>query len=261
MLKFLFWTLLAANLGLFAYQQGYLNPLFPDGREPARLAQQVHADKIRLIPANAAGSTAAPSPATTGAAETPAAAAAAPSSTPILACVEIGDFDSVGAKRFETQLVPLALGNRLSKHDVQDARNIVYIPSQGSKEGADKKAGELRHLGINEFYVMQDAGEFRWAISLGVFKTEEAARAQLAVLTQKGVHSAKLGTRSAAAKFAYQLRDLDAAGKAGFDKLALDFPAVAQRDCAAASSANNSANAASGASASGKASATAAKGK
>jgi hypothetical protein len=53
MLKFIFWTLLLANGGLFAYQQGYLDSLIPSGREPARLAQQLNADKVRLLPGEA----------------------------------------------------------------------------------------------------------------------------------------------------------------------------------------------------------------
>jgi hypothetical protein len=232
MLKFFIWTLLAVNLGLFAYQQGYLNSLFPDGREPARMAQQVNADKITLLPASAV---------VTVQAAAQAAAQTAAAEAPPLACIEIGDFDAAAAKRFETALAPLALGARLVRHEVQDAaRNIVYIPSQGSKDGADRKATELRHLGVTEFYIMQDAGEFRWAISLGVFKTEEAARAQLAALGQKGVHSARLGTRNAAnsGKLAYQLHNLDAADKTGLDKLIVDFPSSQQRDCAAASTAS-----------------------
>ncbi len=217
MLKFLFWSLLAANLGLFAYQRGYLNAWIPDGHEPARMAQQFNADKMKLIPAAAI-----------------AAAAATAAQPKGLACTEIGDFDAATAKRFETQLAPLALGDGLSRHEIQDtAHNMVYIPSQGSKEGADKKVAELRHLGVNDFYVIQDAGELHWAISLGVFKTEEAARAQLAALGQKGVHSARLGNRNATAnKIAYQLHNLDANSKAGLDKIALDYPAG--RDAATA---------------------------
>lgn len=51
MLKFIFWILLLGNGALFAYHQGYLEGLIPSGREPARLAQQLDAGKIRLLPA------------------------------------------------------------------------------------------------------------------------------------------------------------------------------------------------------------------
>lgn len=51
MLKFIFWTLVIGNGALFAYHQGYLDSFVPVSREPARLAQQLNADKIRLLPA------------------------------------------------------------------------------------------------------------------------------------------------------------------------------------------------------------------
>ncbi|RJG03139.1 SPOR domain-containing protein [Noviherbaspirillum sedimenti] len=53
MLKFIFWALLLINGALFAYHQGHLDSLLPVSREPARLAQQINADKIRLLPADA----------------------------------------------------------------------------------------------------------------------------------------------------------------------------------------------------------------
>jgi hypothetical protein len=53
MLKFVFWILLLVNGALFAYREGYLDAFIPSGREPARLAQQFNADKIRLLPQNA----------------------------------------------------------------------------------------------------------------------------------------------------------------------------------------------------------------
>jgi hypothetical protein len=149
------------------------------------------------------------------------------------ACTEIGNFDAATAKRFETQLLSLALGNKVSRRDIQEVvRNIVYIPSLASKEAADKKAGELRHLGVSDFYIVQDAGEFHWSISLGVFKTEDAARARLAALTLRGVHSARLGIHAVtASKSVFQLRNLDAAAKAGLDKIALEFPHAETHGC------------------------------
>lgn len=150
-----------------------------------------------------------------------------------LACTEIGTFDTVTAKRFELQLQPLALGGKLVRRDIQEAAgHMVYIPSQGSKDGAAKKANELRHLGINDFYVIQDAGDLHWGISLGIFKTEEAARTQLAILNQKGVHSARLGIHNVPTnKVAFQLRNLGGDAKAGVDKIVHGFPNIAAHAC------------------------------
>jgi hypothetical protein len=224
MLKFLFWILLFANAGLLAYEEGYLAAWLPDGREPERMAHQLNVDSMKPVAAALAES----KPSADVALDESKAGKPDPA-----ACSEIGGFDAAGAKRFESAVQTLALGDRLTHHDVEEtAHNIVYIPSQGSKEGAEKKAAELRHLGVTDFYVIQDAGDLHWGISLGVFKTEESARALLAALSQKGVHSARLGTHNVAStKVAYQLHNLDAAARAGLDKVLLDFPHVEKHAC------------------------------
>ncbi len=237
MLKLLFATLLLANAGLFAYQQGYLETLLPEGREPGRLAGQINADKIKLISASAA-TAAAPPPASPSVEEPvlePVVAAAAVKNKEALGCTEIGNFDAADAKRFETRLAGLSLGDRLSRRNAKEApRHMVYIPSQGDKEGADKKAGELRRLGITDFYVIQESGELHWGISLGIFKTEESARAHLASLTQKGVRTARLGLHNMPSnKVIFQVRSLDAAAKGELDKIKADFPGQEMRTCEA----------------------------
>ncbi len=229
MLKFLFWILLLANVGLFAYERGYLAALLPDGREPQRMAHQLNADNVKPIPPDVAEAVEL-KPAADAATDS------AESKPGDAACGEIAGFDQAAARRFDGAVQALALGDKLSSREVEEAaHNIVYIPSQGSKDGADKKAAELRHLGITDFYVIQDAGELRWGISLGVFKTEESARALLATLSQKGVHSARLGTHSVnSTKVIYQVRGLDASAKSALDKILLDFPHVEKRTCGAA---------------------------
>lgn len=242
MLKFIFWSLLLANIGLFAYQQGYLSTWIPTGHEPARMENQLHADQMKTVAANDAMAAPAsdalkPEASTTGTVSGATGSANASKGEPLV-CKEVGSFDSANAKRFETMLQPLDLGDKLTRKDNEEvANNIVYIPSQGSKEGADKKASELRHLGVNDFYIVQDAGDLHWGISLGVFKTEEAARAFLSSLNQKGVHSARMGTHSiATTKVMFQINGLDAATAAGVDKIVADFPHVESRACDGASS-------------------------
>ena len=217
MLNFFFWLLLLANAGLIAYRQGYLNSYFPDGREPAHMATQIQPEKVRLVtPAMAAAS------ATT---------AAKPE---LGACAEIGNFDAVEAARFELRLAAVAPGVKYARRTIQDtARNMVLIPPQASREAAEKKAGELRRRGVTDFFVIHD-GELRWGISLGIFKTEDAARSHLATLTQKGVHSARLGLFNAVSnKAVFQMRGLDAAGSAAVMKVKGEFGKQELRGCEA----------------------------
>ncbi|HJV87200.1 MAG TPA: SPOR domain-containing protein [Noviherbaspirillum sp.] len=233
MLKFFFWILLLANAGLFAYQQGYFDALMPSGREPARVSQQLNVDKIRLVPAAEAKRLATP----------PAPAAAPePDTTPVsavekkvepLACAEIGNFNPEEAKRFSAQLAELSLGERLTRQPVQEvASHMVYIPPQADKDAAEKKADELRRLGIDDFFIIQDNSSMRWAISLGVFKQEEAARAHLASLNQKGVRSARIGERTVTTNLvSFRVRDMNAATKTAVEKISASFSRQEMRNC------------------------------
>jgi len=249
MLKFFFSLLLLANAALFAYQRGYFEPLLPSGREPGRASRQLNADRIKLIPEpKAAAATAATAPdAAASSAATPistaiaapvsATAVTAASKTPVVStCTEFGNFNADDAKRFSAQLAALSLGERVTRREVPGAvSHIVYISPQADKDAAEKKAGELRRLGVNDFYIIQDNSSLRWGISLGVFKLEEAARAYLTTLNQKGVHSARIGQRSAASGLtAFQLHNLDATARSAVEKIKAGFPKQEMRSCEAA---------------------------
>ena len=253
MLKFFFWSLVAANGLLYACQEGHLSTFFPDGREPARMGRQINPGSVKILPAEVSAppvASAEPSSATPSANPTvtapatspatvpvtpPAAPAQAAKSAPALACTEIGNFEPADATRFEQRIAGLALGSKLTRRTVQEnARNMVFIPPLGSKEGADKKAGELRRLGITDFFIIQE-GPQRWGISLGIFRTDEAARAHLAGLTQKGVQSARLGEFSpATSKIAFQFRGLDAAATASVARIRTEFAKQESRACESA---------------------------
>lgn len=241
MLKILFGFLLLINGGLYAFQQGWLDAWSPASREPSRLAQQLNPAQLKLIPAPAARPAAvAPSAVNALAAATPEEPEAeknmarADKISNVLACTEVGNFDAVEAKRFETQLASLALGERLTRRTIQEhARHMVYIPPQASKDAAEKKAGELKRLGVEDFFVIQDGSALQWGISLGIFKSEEAARNHLNALNQKGVRSARIGTHSPSAnKVAFQLRGLDTAAKNSVVKIKGSFPRQELRECA-----------------------------
>ncbi len=229
MLKFVFWCLLCINGLLLAYGQGMLGNFTGNEREPARLNNQLNADKLKLLPAAPAAAAASePGP------PAPAPAALAVAALP-LACFEVGNFAQAEARRFESRLAPLELGDRQTRRAVTatDATSyMVMIPPQGSKEAADRKAAELKAMGVTNFYIMSDTSPQKWAISLGVFKSEAAAQTQLAALGKQGVHSARVSPRGAqTSKLAYQFRGIDAAVKAQVDDIAASFPALDTRAC------------------------------
>lgn len=220
MLRLFFWGLLLLNGVLFAMHRGHLDSWLPEVREPARMAAQLNADKIKLVSASAALTA-------------PVATAA---KAEIVACIEIGNFDEAEARRFETRIASLPFGgDKAARRNVPETvRHIVYIPPLGGKDGADKKVAELRKLGIKDFFVIQDNSALRWGISLGIFKSEEAANAHLDGLGQKGVRSARLGVQNlGSSKAAFQLRQLDSGAKLELDKIKAEFPNQDTRDCVA----------------------------
>jgi len=230
MLKFVFWLLAGVNLLVLAIGQGYLGSFRTETREPARLKNQLQAGKLTLLTQEQATAPAAPPAAEEGA---PAAAAAAP--PPSYACTEVGNFLLADGRRFEAQVAALDLGDRQSRRNVagQDISSyMVYIPPQGSKEGAERKAGELKQLGVTNYFIINEGSAQRWGISLGVFKSETSAQSQLASLNKQGVHSARVAPRYSASKqFAYQFRDLDAATRARLEKIKAQFPEQDLRTC------------------------------
>jgi hypothetical protein len=232
LLRLAFWSLLFLNAALFAYAQGLFGTSKSYEHEPARLKRQFNTAKMTLLTreqAEAAAKAAAPpgdgeaaADAASAAASAPATVAAnavtpvaAPAPAPAFACTEIGPLDAADARRFEARLAALDLGDRQSRQTVQaqDVTSwLVHIPPQGSKEAADRKAAELRDLGVTNFYIMQGDSPLKYAISLGVFKTESGAQALLAQLGKQGVHTARIAPRGPqTVHYIYRVRGLDAA--------------------------------------------------
>jgi hypothetical protein len=228
-LRLAFWSLLFLNAALFAYAQGLLGTARSNEHEPARLKRQFNTAKMTLLtreqaeaaakaaapPASADAASASAAASAPAPASAPAAAPAPPAPAPAFACTEIGPLNSTDAHRFEARLAALDLGDRQSRQTVQaqDVNSwLVHIPPQGSKEAADKKAAELRNLGVENFYIMQGDSPLKYAISLGVFKTESGAQALLAQLTKQGVHSARIAPRGPqTVHYIYRVRGLDTA--------------------------------------------------
>lgn len=231
------------NATLLAYSQGKLGSFKASEREPQRIGNQLGTDKLVLLSAAAATRPAVPEgppapPATTVPAVTPAATAAPAETAPaarLVACTEIGNFAAAEARRFERLLAPLALGERLSQDSVSSQEitsHMVMIPPLGSKEAADKKAAELKEQGVSNYFIMNDSTPTKWAISLGVFKSEAAAQTLLAALNKQGVEGAKIAGRSTqAVKTVYRIRNIDADTRAKVDAAAARFTTVDTRGC------------------------------
>src|SRR2546429_7177526 len=151
------------------------------------MEQQLNPQAIRLLRADQLAALA--TERTKQAAERP----KPPPKATLAACLELGAFSPGDAARVQQALEPLALGSRLSQRRVEEIASYwVFMPPQRSRPAANQKAAELKKLGVEDFYIVQEDSKFRFAISLGVFKTEEAARSRLAELRKKGVRTARV---------------------------------------------------------------------
>lgn len=210
MLKFIFWSLLLANAALFAYGQGYLGSFKAAEREPARMKNQLATERIALVPAAQAEAAAATA---REAAPAPATVTAAAAAVETIACTEIGNFEPAAARRFETQIAPLGLGDRQSRINVpvtQVTQYVVHIAPQGSREAAERRAAQLAARGVTNYYIMPDTA-LRWGISLGVFKSEAAAQSLRNALGRQGIEGVRITGRGPTVnEVAYQFRGIDA---------------------------------------------------
>lgn len=222
MLKFVFWALLGANGVLLAYGQGLLGQPADAAREPARLKNQLAPERIQqLTPVQARQAAAsvesapqaevvAPLPAPTPA------PAPAPVTRDLVACVQAGPFSTADARRFEARVARLGLAPRQSRIEIpfqEVTSRLVYLPPNGGREGAQRRVAELKEQGVTNFFIMQnDTSPLRYAISLGVFKSDGAAQKLVAELQRQGVRGVRILPRGPQVmRAAYQYRQIDAA--------------------------------------------------
>lgn len=226
-LKFVFWVLLALNAVLFAYGRGYLGAPADSGREPARLKNQLALERITLLSEAEAKAAAA------GATPPPAESAPAPAT--LLACVQAGPFSAGEARRFETRAARLELGQKQSRISVpfqEVSSYMVYLPPAGGKEGTDRRTLELKQRGIENFFVIQGESAMKYAISLGLFKAEAAARTHAATLERQGVRGVRILPRGPqGVRTAYQFRDIGLEVRSRIADIAKDFAGVRLGDC------------------------------
>lgn len=148
-------------------------------------------------------------------------------------CLEWGSFTAAEYPRAEKALEPLALGPRIGQRRLEETAGWwVFIPSQGSRASAFRQAAELKALGINDFFVMGEETDIPWALSLGVYRSERAARARLAALRELGVRSAAIGQRDTVVpRMWLQVKGIDPALEARLREIARQLDGSELRPC------------------------------
>jgi len=222
--RIVFFLLLLANLAFFAWAY-----FAGAGRsdESQLVEQQLNPQEIRLLSADQIARLAAER--AKQAVERPKAALRTP-----VGCLELGAFSPAEAPRVQQALEPLALGARLSQRRVEEVASFwVFMPPLRNRQAANQKAVELRKLGVEDFFIVQEDPKLRFAISLGVFRTEEAARSRLGELRTKGVRTARVGPKETSGQKVYfAVKDVPDALVARLNDLRQSFAGAELRDCA-----------------------------
>jgi hypothetical protein len=210
MTKWIVGLLLLANLAIFGWMRW--GSMLTVDVDAASVQAALNADKIKLLPP-ASVSASVLAPAASGVALplsplAPLAASAVPAvsapakSTKVANCAEWGEFSGDDLVRAKQALAAMKLGDKLSLRTVEQNHGYwVYIPPVKKRAEVEQKIEELKARGVKDYFVVQEKGQWLNAISLGVFKSKEAAQKFRATLHAKEVGPLKMGIRKSKLKF------------------------------------------------------------
>ena len=182
-LRALVLLLILANLGFFAWSQGWLDAVVGvrarGDREPERLTRQFQPQSVRILAPGAAAA---------------AMSASAPAAG--VSCVEAGPFSLAEAGVAEALLQPALPAGSWARRNVEQAGTwLVYLGRFTAVEPLQRQTEELRRLNA-PFEEVQSPPELAPGLSLGRFDNRAAADKALEQLTQRGVRRARVVTLS-----------------------------------------------------------------
>jgi hypothetical protein len=246
-MKRLFWILLLLNVVVFAYFKR-------DAFSPAvsSLKPEVHAEKIKLLSASALEAypkrTVAPTQdtallASPPAQETPASAAPVAESKPANKkeavktaesrpatpgiCYEWSSFNTARVNEAVSLAQQLNIKTQVGQtvYGPENIRYWIYKPPLATAEAVQTKADELRKLGVEDFFIVQDDPKWRNAISFGVFRDEKLADKLMEDLKAKGVRLLIKSTRNGGqGQAAIKLQHVNAQQFSSLQKSQSQFP-------------------------------------
>ena len=207
-IRSLFFLLVLANLMVFVWTQGYFGGT-DESREPQRLEQQLHPEKLRIARI----------------------AQTAPASKEEPTCRAISGLTMANAEALKTAIAATGAEARLLPQE-EPPLHLVLIGDLANKAAADKKLAELTRLGIEAPKLVALEGG-RHEIVLGSFPTETAAREVLLGLNKKGIKSAKAERREQPAlKARIEARGTAASLLQQLPKLIAPYAEATLGDCA-----------------------------
>jgi hypothetical protein len=228
-LRFLVIVLILLNLLVLAAWQGWLGQGGSQG-EPQRLTNQLAPERLQLLDDRPPAVEQAPtSPSADVVTTTPAVEPAEPLAS---AATDVGGAPETAPAVVDTAAVPpeapsaepapvatppacaafaalddeqaaLVMGDALARPGLE-TKDIpstevtswwVHIPSQGSREAAERKVVELRALGVKDLFASGEKSARPFTVSLGLFKSAESAAEQQRRLEAKGVRGIAIEER------------------------------------------------------------------
>ena len=101
------------------------------------------------------------------------------------------DFKKIQRILVEKNFSQLKIVDKNQTQEIYNNRWWIYIPPFASRQDAENRARELLQGTITEYFIIKD-GEFKNAISLGIFSQEKTATDFLKTLQQRNVNEAKM---------------------------------------------------------------------
>lgn len=220
MLRALVVVLILANMGFFAWREGWLGGHLSQahaGREPERLKAQVHPERLVVEPPAAASGpatgkdadTPGKAPAASEAGSAPAsgtdasarpangAATAGASAVAVAAgpvCMEAGPFTPAEQRQVTPQLAQLASGSWALQNVAVQGLWLVYMGPYGDAEALSRKQDELRRIRGLNFEEVRSPANLAMGVSLGRYNQEAQAHNALETLRQRGIRTARVVT-------------------------------------------------------------------
>jgi len=218
-MKWILWVLLLINIGLAAY---FNTDLLKQNQSFIR--PDIAVDKVSLLDSQGLAAL----PKKTVLATQPIILQAEPAVVPQpvqLGCYEWGIFSKNNLAVAKAVLTRLALSSIERKQTSQEAQRFwVYIPPLKSTAFAQTKAEELKALGIQDIFIVQEP-QWRNAISFGVFQDEKLASNLLGELKSKGVSSATKNLRNQGKEHvSLLLKDVPASAATVLGDMKAEFP-------------------------------------
>lgn len=189
-MRVLIFLLVLANLLFYAFSHGLFGSEVSN--EAANL-QEINPQQVRILSRGEPPAGDAP-PATEAAADAPEPAPVASRQELPAVCLQASALPEGERAALQILISTKFPGFTLQEIPAPAHSWWVYIPPLADRIKADKKAQELKGLGVADYFIVQEGAQ-RHAISLGIFSSEKSASDHLVQLRKQGVRSAVMTAR------------------------------------------------------------------